>query len=381
MTGQANLDRRREIVQLIKTIIDPMSVFNLLGIKVYSQSSSEIRSKCPFHNGKNKTSFRFNKLTGQWLCFSQHCHEGSGDIFGLVMKRMQVTFPEALSFLADLSGIDLEEDLFSVETENLIKEAEIINFINRKKKKKNTEIVYDESLLKKLNEVDSSYFFIRDGFSEEVLKYFEVGGTYIDPYGEIRVAIPIRNTDGDLVMITGRKISNDIDPRYLPLEPGFNKGNILYNYWQVKPIIPIYNGLLFVVEGFKGCWKTVQNGLPNTVACMGSTLTHDQVKLTFGNIDIREIILMLDGDLAGQKGTEKSKEEIEFGSKLTTIKFPNDLDPSMIDHEWLFDFLRQYNNKNLSNLLTKIEKEKDEYERKQGRHYGVGMGTGEKGGF
>ena len=381
MTGQINLDRRREIIRLIKILIDPMSVFNLLGIKIYSQTSTEIRSKCPFHNGKNPTSFRFNKLTGHWICFSQRCHDGCGDIFGLIMKRMQITFTEALYFLADLVGIDLEEDLFSVKTDKLIHEAEIMNFINRKNrhKKNNRDLIYDDIFLAKLNETDNSYFFIREGFNSEVLKYFEVGGTYFDRYGVVRIAIPIRDINGKLIMIIGRRIDNDDDPRYLPMVSGFNKGDILYNYWQAKSLIPIYDGLLFIVEGFKGCWKTVQNGLSNTVACMGSALTHDQAKLIFSNIDIKEIVLMLDGDLAGQKGSETSKKEIEFGSKLTTIKFPKDLDPSLVNQDWLFDFLMQYKNKNLFNLLTKIKKEKEEYEWKSGND-STGVGAGEKGG-
>lgn len=347
----------KHLVRLIKTSVDPVTVFDSLGIKTTMENSVEIRSSCPFHNGKNPSSFRFDKRSGYWSCFSQYCHEGANDLFGLVMKRLNLSFNEAFHYLADLAGIDVGKSESDEDLRKLIDEAKILSFCNSRLNKANKEMrVYDEAILERLKTRDSSYFFIREGFSDFVLDYFELGGTFVDSSGVIRSAIPIRNEDGDLVMITGRRVDSDKDPRYKPTDYGVPKGSVLYNYNNAKHFIENFDGRLFVVEGFKGCWRMVENGLFNTVACMGAKVTDEQVKLIQGNTLIREVILMLDGDAAGIKGTSSSMRNLITGCSVKALYLPKGTDPSMYDKDTLFNIFEQkkysYFNKLITSLLV-----------------------------
>jgi len=353
--------QNKEIIKLIKDTVNPMYVFSSLGLKATHETSTEIRTKCPFHKGKNPTSFRFNKTTGSWVCFSNHCHENYSDIFGLVMKVLGVDFKQALNYVADLAGIDINGGLANPDTEKLLTEASILNFISsrRVKSTNSSRKVYDESILQEIKQIDSSYFFMRDGFSEETLRYFELGGSYIDTFGVTRSAIPIRDENNNLVMITGRRIDNDDDPRYLPLEKGWYKGSVLYNYNNAKNWINVYEGRLIIVEGFKGCWKMVQDGFFNTVACMGSKVTSEQSKLLFKNMHIREVIIMLDGDKAGRKGSVSSLNNIRIGCKVTNIILPDKTDPSTLNKEDMFDLLSSKNSY-FTKLINKLKKEQSE---------------------
>jgi DNA primase len=350
--------QNKELIKLVKDSADPSYVYNSLGLKSTHETSTEIRTKCPFHKGKNPTSFRFNKTTGTWVCFSNHCHDNASDLFGLVMKVLGIDFKQALNYVAELTGIDINGGLENPDTKKLLTEASILNFISSKKNKinhSNTK-VYDESILKDLRDYDSSYFFMRDGFSEDTLHYFELGGSYIDNFGVTRSAIPIRNENQELVMITGRRIDSDDDPRYLPLEKGWYKGSILYNYHNAKNWINVYEGRLIIVEGFKGCWKMVQDGFFNTVACMGSRITEEQTAMIFKNTDIREVIIMLDGDKAGRKGNVSSAKYLRTGCKVTIILLPNNSDPSTLDKEDMFTLLSNKNNY-FTGLINTLKKE------------------------
>jgi DNA primase len=111
------INKTNETVKLIKSLIDPVTVYGLLGLNIHSQTSEEIRAKCPFHQGKNPTSFRFKKQTGNWICFSNGCHEGAGDIVGLVMKKLDLSFSDAVAYLASIVGVDLDEEGFGLDKE------------------------------------------------------------------------------------------------------------------------------------------------------------------------------------------------------------------------------------------------------------------------
>jgi DNA primase len=86
-------------------------------------------------------------------------------------------------------------------------------------------------------------------------------------------------------------------------------------------------------------------------------VTRDQASIVFKDSNIRDVILMLDGDKAGRKGTAKSREMLDIGVRLTSVTFPYLVDPSMLSTEEVFSILYDLKNPNLSNLLTKIQKE------------------------
>jgi HK97 gp10 family phage protein len=74
--------------------------------KVKSDRGGFIRSCCKLHGGSNPTSFVINEDNGLWFCHSGGC--GGGDIFTLVEKLEGIPFPKAVSRVAELLGVDIE---------------------------------------------------------------------------------------------------------------------------------------------------------------------------------------------------------------------------------------------------------------------------------
>ena len=117
-----------------------------------------------------------------------------------------------------------------------------------------------------------------------------------------RIGIPIHDEDGKLVAYAGRWAGSGDD---LPegegkykFPRGFKKSLVLYNLHTVAPTA----GSVIVVEGFFGVFALHQAGYPNVVALMGSTISKEQRALLASRF--RDVILLLDGDVAGRAATE-----------------------------------------------------------------------------
>jgi DNA primase len=110
---------------------------------------------------------------------------------------------------------------------------------------------------------------------------------------------PLRDPFGQVVGFSARQLEKDGTAKYInsPDGPLFHKGNLLYNYANVRTSAR-HDGYCYLLEGFMDVMALDKAGLPNAVALMGTSLTVDQVKLLKRlNCEIR---LCLDGDEAGQ---------------------------------------------------------------------------------
>ena len=121
--------------------------------------------------------------------------------------------------------------------------------------------------------------------------------------------------------------------KYL-LTKGFDKDKVLYNLHKAKDI----SKTIIVVEGFKSVWKLYMAGYKNAVACMGSRITTGQQSLLYSHAF--NVILLLDGDEAGVKGTMKASDDMKGKIKLTPLFFPfEDKDPGDLSVDELRELL------------------------------------------
>jgi len=162
----------------------------------------------------------------------------------------------------------------------------------------------------------------RDGFTNEVLDEFEIGGGYVDRYGFQRDVIPIRNKDGKLVAYSCRDITGkaDEDYKYL-LTEGFEKDVVLYNLHKAKNYVE-KSKTIIVVEGFKSVWRLYMAGYKNVVACMGSNITHGQQHLLYSTVFT--VMTLFDGDKAGIKGTLNAMKNMSGKMNLIPLFLPYD---------------------------------------------------------
>ena len=97
MIGDEDKERVREATDFVQLVSETVEL---------RQRGTDWWGCCPFHHEKSP-SFHVNSSTGLWKCFG--CGEG-GDVFGYVMRREGLEFPDAVRFLADRAGIELEEE-------------------------------------------------------------------------------------------------------------------------------------------------------------------------------------------------------------------------------------------------------------------------------
>lgn len=134
------------------------------------------------------------------------------------------------------------------------------------------------------------------GLSRETASRFEIGYHAGPGIMTGRLAIPIHDEHGRLVAYCGRSVAAE-PPRY-KFPAGFRKSAVLFNYHRAAAGT---DRRVVVVEGFFDCMRVHQAGFFSAVALMGSALSPKQADLLASRFT--EIVLMLDGDPAGQAGT------------------------------------------------------------------------------
>ena len=314
-------------ISKIKSIVDPEMVLHYLGFHIVRKTPKELRGPCKVHGGDNPTSFRMNVETKTWSCYSRHCEaDGFRDIIGLVQRVLQLSFVECIQLLADMSGVDLkDQDQFSAQYVKLKQEQDIAKEIRQHEKQVGVSGFYPEETIQEFKNNRTDYF-IKRGFPGELLDFFEVG-SMIDPRGVSRETIPIRDPEGNLLTVSGRRTDSDKDPKYW-LTKNISKGTTLYNLDVAKNFVggpP--NGLrtLILVEGFVDVWTLALYGVWNVVAAMGTDLTQRQGELFSQYADL--VLLMLDPDDAGQKGMDRVEKMLSFYTDVERIDLPKDKDP------------------------------------------------------
>lgn len=327
-----NLTSREELrykLNRLKEAIDAEALLASLGFNITRTTPTEVRATCKLHGGDNKSAFRMNKQTKNWVCFSHGCHEDIGyDVISLVMHSLNLSFNDAISYLENLAGVNVNDEAAFVAFKRAKDRREFIEH-NEFDNRQVPEALLSEDYLKGFRKFRSNFFEQKDngGFSKEILDHFEIGGGYVDKYGFQRDVIPIRDVQGVLKAYSCRDITGkaDDDYKYL-LTKGFDKDKVLYNLHYAKD----HSGkskTLIVVEGFKSVWKLYMAGYKNAVACMGSRVTQGQQSLLYSYAF--NVILLLDFDKAGVKGTLKALDDMNGKIYLTPLFLgTDDRDPA-----------------------------------------------------
>lgn len=306
----------------LKEAVDAEQLLRHLGFKITRVTPKEVRAQCKIHGGDNKTSFRMNRQTKTWTCYSHNCHEDIGyDVISLVQYMMSTDFKGAVSYLENITGLSVNDELDYVRYK---REQDRMEFIrNQGDNRIVPPALVSEDYLKSFKKFRSPYFEQEEngGFEKELLDEFEIGGGYVDRYGFQRDVIPIRDKDGNLVSYSFRDITGkaDEDYKYI-LTKGFDKDKVLYNLFRAADNMGQQRALI-IVEGFKSVWRLQQAGYKNAVACMGSHITTGQQQLIYSTAF--EIVTIFDADQAGIKGTKSALKDMSQDIKVIPIFLPH----------------------------------------------------------
>lgn len=125
-------------------------------------------------------------------------------------------------------------------------------------------------------------------------------------YMKDRLIFPIRNVRGEVVAFAGRALNEQQKPKYLngPNTTYYNKSKILYGLYE--GLLAIRENGVIIVEGYIDVIRLHSKGIRNAVAPCGTSLTEHHIREILRYTD--EVILMFDGDEAGQRASKKSSE-------------------------------------------------------------------------
>lgn len=345
-----------EDIQKVREATDIVSLF---GERVpVRQRGRDFWCCCPFHNEKTP-SCKIDPSTQLWHCFG--CGEG-GDAFGFIMKADDLSFPDAVRFLADRAHIDIAEtggQRMSQSRKGRLREicAE-------------TEKFYHAQLMrgKSADAASARSYLGGRGLGGDVPKKWNLGfapgrGALVSHLGKLgykpdemidanvavqregrrlndrfynRVMFPIHDAQGACIAFGGRVIGEG-EPKYLNSQetPLFHKSNVLYGLHKAKAAMTS-TGVAIIVEGYTDVISLHERGIQNAVATLGTALTLQHIRAISRHASKR-IVYLFDGDAAGQRAADRALQFInedmtpEAGKarvELAAVTLPDDLDPA-----------------------------------------------------
>lgn len=308
---------------------------------------------CPFHNDRSP-SFYVSKAKGMCKCFS--CGEGGSPV-SFIMKLEQMSFTEALRYLAKKYNIEVEEREMTDEERRAESARENMLALN------DFVMRYFEKNLHDTQEgrdIGLSYFRYR-GISDAMIERFHLGYAlegrdelfnaavargYSEEYlfstgvctrtddGRVydrfrgRVIYPILSLSGKVVAFGGRTLSKEKKIAKYVNSPESNiymKRRELYGLYQAKQAISKAQRCI-IVEGYMDVISMHQAGVCNVVASSGTALTVEQVRLIkrFTN----NVTLIYDSDAAGIKASLRGIELLlQDGMNIKVLLLPPGDDP------------------------------------------------------
>ena len=330
-----DIRRVREATDLVQLVAETV---------VLKQKGRLFWGCCPFHNEKTP-SFKIDPGTQLWHCFG--CGKG-GDVFGYVMEREKLEFPEAVRQLADRAHIEIKESQGGMprgQRQRIMDACEAAEefFHTQLMRSKDSGAASARSYLGTLGFGSGpsrdwrlgfapghgrlcahlqSKGFSRDELVQANLAFVNDGGRMVDRFYN-RVMFPVHDLQGRTIAFGGRVIGSG-EPKYLNSSetPVFHKSSNMFGIHKAKSAI-VSSGTAIVVEGYTDVIALHEAGIRNAVATLGTALTAQHVKL-LGRF-ASSIVYLFDGDAAGQKAAMRAAEFIDWSSALESGRNPIEL--------------------------------------------------------
>lgn len=328
----------------IKDVLEKYNLYPRMTLKGFRISgNSIIMPETDLH-------FSADLQKNMWNDFAGKPAGVPGNVIGLVQVLEKCSFREALVILhREFIAKALDEQ--KADTEKSI-EVELTEDSNEEK---NTS-TENESFGRELKGRTNIPFLLEKGIKEETSKSF---GVVYCTSGLMkgRVAIPIRNTAGEVVAYAGRavKSADEKNNGKYKLPNGFVKGREIFNIDRLvrEPATrkAVKDFGIIVTSGFTDTMKLVQEGFPNTVSIMGHEMSEEQrdILLSPSSNPTRRLTILFDNNELGNN----SKRQIAASCiHEGFVRYANWLgydgakvSPAELDKEALTAILKLKNNK------------------------------------
>ena len=327
---------------------------------------------CPFHNDSHP-SFSVSPTRGICHCFT--CGKG-GNAINFLMELEQMSYPDALRWLAKKYNIEIKERELSSEEKKRENERESMLIVNEWAAKYYQNILQDDV---DGRAIGMQYFRSR-GFRDDIIRKFQLGfalnqrtalydaavkegynpkylsmtglliasdkepGKYFDRFSG-RAIFPWLSVSGKVVAFGGRVLdirTKGVNQKYVnsPDSEIYHKERELYGLYQAKKAIA-KEDCVFMVEGYTDVISMHQCGIENVVANSGTALSVYQIRLLhrFTN----NIVLLYDGDAAGVHAALRGTDML-LGEEMNVkvLFLPGGNDPDSFARSHTAEQFRQY---------------------------------------
>ena len=367
----------RQTIERIKDtadIVDVVSEFVSL-----KRVGANYRGLCPFHND-HTPSFYVSPSRRTCHCFV--CGEG-GDSVGFIMKHEQLTYPDALRWLANRYHIQIQERELSDKQKQEDSERESMFAVNEWAAK------YFHDILE--NDVDGRaigmQYFRQRGVRDDIIQKFQLGfclndrqalshealrkgykpefllktglcyardnGDLVDRFAG-RAMFPWIGVSGKVVAFGGRVLDSrtkGVNQKYVnsPDSVIYHKDHELYGIFQAKRAIA-KEDCVYMVEGYTDVISMHQCGIENVVANSGTALSEHQIRIL--HRFTQNIILLYDGDAAGIKAALRGTDMLlKDGMNVKVMLLPDGDDPDSFAKKHTAEEFRQYIEDNKTDFI------------------------------
>lgn len=353
MIDRSTIDKILDATDIVEVVSDFVTL---------RKAGVNYKGLCPFHDDKTP-SFVVSPSKGICHCFA--CGKG-GNAVNFLMEHEQISYPDALRWLARKYNIEIKERELTEEEQREATARESMLIVNEWAKNYFHNIIY--------NDIDGQTigmtYFRERGFRDDIIKKFQLGFSLsdrtslsrealshgykedyllltglcykregghelIDRYSG-RVIFPWFNVSGKVVAFGGRLLDSrtkGVQQKYInsPDSDIFHKERELYGLFQAKRQIS-KEDLVYMVEGYTDVLAMHQCGIENVVANSGTALSKYQIRLL--HRFTTNIVLLYDGDEAGihaaLRGTDMLLGE---GMNVKVLLLPGGDDPDSFSHK------------------------------------------------
>ncbi|HAB35472.1 MAG TPA: DNA primase [Cryomorphaceae bacterium] len=353
----------------VEKILDSVRIEEVVGDFVQlKKSGSSFRGLSPFSQEKTPSFY----VVPSKQIFKDFSSGKGGSAVTFLMEHEQLTYPDALRWLAKKYNIEIEEEASSEEADEARNIRESLLAVNAFAAKQFSTWMWEDAVGRS---VGLSYLRER-GFTEETIRRFELGfhlegrssffdaaraagyqaeylvgtglsiarddGSHVDRFWG-RAMFPIHSLGGRIVGFGGRVLKSDAKTaKYLnsPESDIYHKSRVVYGLYQAKQSIARQDRC-YIVEGYTDVISLSQAGVQNVVSSSGTALTVEQIRLVKRLTS--NVTLLYDGDSAGIRASFRGMDLLlEEGMLVRAVPLPEGEDPDSLARSMDTEGLQAY---------------------------------------
>jgi len=309
----------------------------------YKFNNKMITMSCPIHGGDNQSALNLyptgDNYRGNWKCRTHNCENifkasVLGFIRGVISHQKygwtkngdnSCSFKEAVEYATSIINKDLSDIKINRKDKEKKQFTSVMGYLNSSDNDNTTKKIIRSQIVRSL--IIPSQYYLDRKYSAEILSKYDVG-LCDKPDKEMykRIVVPVYDNDYKyMIGCSGRSIfekcglckshhdtntncpNNDDGWKYSKWKhsSGFKSQNHLYNFWFAKQHI-LSTATVIIVESPGNVWRLEENGIHNSVAIFGSSLS-DRQKILLDSSGAMNIIILTDNDEAGRKAADQIK--------------------------------------------------------------------------